>query len=146
MPSVREQILSAFFTELKTLESSSIKLLRNPDKPIKAPEKGAVITLYDGESGEPEVLLSPLTYVYEHVARIELMVNSTYAEHQNTTLDDLLMIIENLILNNRTLGGLAEWVEARAPEFLQESIEGTATFRAAMFSVMLRFYTTSPLH
>lgn len=146
MPSVREQILSAFFNELKTLETSLIKVVRNPDKAMKVPEKGAIITLQDGESGEPEVLLSPLTYIYEHIATIELVVNTAYAQSQGTTLDDLLMIIENLILADRTLGGLAEWIEARAPEFIQEAVEGAPAMRAANVNVMMRFHTASPLH
>ncbi len=146
MPSVREQILSAFFNELKTLETSLIKVVRNPDKAMKVPEKGAIITLQDGESGEPEVLLSPLTYIYEHIATIELVVNTAYAQSQGTTLDDLLMIIENLILADRTLGGLAEWIEARAPEFIQEAVEGAPAMRAANINVMMRFHTASPLH
>ena len=146
MPSVREQIVSAFFNELKTLETSLIKVVRNPDKAMKVPEKGAIITLQDGESGEPEVLLSPLTYIYEHIATIELVVNTAYAQSQGTTLDDLLMIIENLILADRTLGGLAEWIEARAPEFIQEAVEGAPAMRAANINVMMRFHTASPLH
>ncbi len=146
MPSVREQIVSAFFNELKTLETSLIKVVRNPDKAMKVPEKGAIITLQDGESGEPEVLLSPLTYIYEHIATIELVVNTAYAQSQGTTLDDLLMIIENLILADRTLGGLAEWIEARAPEFIQEAVEGAPAMRAASVNVMMRFHTASPLH
>jgi len=146
MPSVREQILVAFFNELKTLETSLIKVVRNPDKAMKVPEKGAIITLQDGESGEPEMLLSPLTYIYEHIATIELVVNTAYAQSQGTTLDDLLMIIENLILADHTLGGLAEWVEARAPEFIQEAVEGAPAMRAANVNVMMRFHTASPLH
>jgi hypothetical protein len=146
MPSVREQILVAFFNELKTLETSLIKVVRNPDKAMKVLEKGAIITLQDGESGEPEMLLSPLTYIYEHIATIELVVNTAYAQSQGTTLDDLLMIIENLILADRTLGGLAEWVEARAPEFIQEAVEGAPAMRAANVNVMMRFHTASPLH
>lgn len=145
MPSIREQILSAFFAELKTLESSQIKLVRNPDKLMKIPEKGAIISMEDGESGEPETLLSPLTYIYEHGARIEIMVSKAYSDAQNTTLDDLLMIIGNLIDNNRTLSGLAEWVEAEAPEFLQDAIEGAPAMRAASVNVRMRFATPSPL-
>ena len=52
MPSVREQIIAAFFSELKTLESSRIKVLRNPDKLMKVPADGAIIILRDGESGD----------------------------------------------------------------------------------------------
>ena len=146
MPSVREQILSAFFTELKTLESSSIKVLRNPDKALKVPENGAIITLRDGQSNEPEALLSPLTYIYEQTANIEVMINNAYTENQGTSLDDLLMIIGNLIINNRSMNGLAEWMEPQAPDFLQEAIEGAPAIRAATVNVLIRFHTNSPLH
>ncbi len=144
--SVREQIIAAFFTELKTMESSSIKVLRNPDKLMKVPENGALIIVHDGQSNEPEVLLSPLTYIYEHSISIEVMINNAYADRQGTTLDDLLMIIENLILNNRSMNGLAEWMEAQAPEFLQEAVDGAPAIRAATITVLARFSTTSPLH
>lgn len=144
--SVREQIIAAFFAELKTLESSRIKVFRNPDKLMKVPESGALIILRDGQSDEPEVLLSPLTYIYEHVAALEIMIDNAYAESQKTTLDDLLMIIENLILNNRSMNGLAEWMEAQAPEFLQEAVEGAPAIRAATVNLLMRFATTSPLH
>jgi hypothetical protein len=146
MPSVREQILSAFFTELKTLESSSIKLLRNPEKLMKIPENGAIITLRDGQSNEPEVLLSPLTYIYEQTASIEVMINHAYAQNQGTSLDDLLMIIGNVIEGNRSMNGLAEWMEAQAPDFLQEAIEGAPAIRGVTVNVLIRFHTTSPLH
>jgi len=145
MPSVREQIIAAFFSDLKTLESSRIKVLRNPDKLMKVPADGAIIILRDGESGDPEVLLSPLTYIYEQVATLEIMIDNAYAQSQQTSLDDLLMIIGNLIENNRNMNGLAEWVEAQAPEFLQEAVEGAPAIRAATVNVLMRFNTTSPL-
>lgn len=145
MPSVREQILAAFFAELKTFESSAIKVLHNAEKPTKIPMNGAVIILRDGESGDPEILLSPLTYIYEHRANLEIMVDHAYAQSQQTSLDDLLMVIGNLIENNRSMNGLAEWIEAAAPEFLQEATEGAPAIRAATVNVLMRFSTTSPL-
>lgn len=146
MPSIREQILSAFFTELKTLETSSIKVLRNPDKAQKIPDGGAIVTFRDGDSGEPEVLLSPLTYIYDQQAVLEVMVNNAFAARQEISLDDLLGIIGNLIVNDRTMGGLAEWVEAGAPDFQQEAIEGAPALRAATVIVTFRFNTGNPLN
>lgn len=145
MPSVREQILSAFFAELKTLESSAIKVLRNPDKLMRVPENGAIVVMRDGQSAEPETLLSPLTYIYEHNAEIEVTINNAYTATQGTSLDDLLMIIGNMIEANRTMGGLAEWMEAQAPEFIQEAVEGAPAMRAATVNVLFRFHTSSPL-
>lgn len=146
MPSIREQILAAFFAELKTVETDSIKVLRNPDKAQKIPDGGAVITFRDGNPGEPEVLLSPLTYIYDQQATLEVMINNAFTARQEISLDDLLGIIGNLIVNNRTMGGLAEWVEAAAPDFLQEAIEGAPAMRAATVEVTFRFNTSNPLN
>lgn len=145
MPSIREQLLAAFFTELKTLETANIKVQRNPDKTVKIPDGGAVITFRDGDPGEPEVLLSPTRYIYDHAANVEIMINTAFAERQQLSLDDLLMIIGNLIANNRTMDGLAEWVEANAPDFNQEAIEGAPAMRAASLTVQFRYFTANPL-
>ncbi|MFO0110778.1 MAG: acyl-CoA transferase [Alphaproteobacteria bacterium] len=120
-------------------------MLHNTEKPLKIPMSGAVIILRDGGSNDPEILLSPLTYIYEHRANLEIMIDNAYAQSQQTSLDDLLMVIGNLIENNRSINGLAEWIEAEAPEFQQEAIEGAAAMRAATVNVLMRFSTTSPL-
>lgn len=145
MSSIREQILAAFFGRLLTLESDSVKVLRNPDKVQKVPEGGAIIILRDGTSGDPDVLLSPLTYIYEHQAVLEIIINTAFSEQQEVSLDELLAGIGALIVADRTLGGLAEWAEAQAPEFLQEAIEGAPAMRAATVTVLLRFHTGNPL-
>jgi len=44
------------------------------------------------------------------------------------------------------LDGLAEWMEARSPEFDDEPIEGAASVRMATIQVMVRFFTTDPLN
>ena len=44
------------------------------------------------------------------------------------------------------MGGLAEWVEAAAPDFLQEAIEGAPAMRAATVEVTFRFNTSNPLN
>ena len=56
------------------------------------------------------------------------------------------MALSGVITANRTLDGLAEWVEARSPEFQIEPIEGAASIRAATVQVMLRFFTSDPLN
>lgn len=145
MTSKREQILSAFYTRLKTLETSQIKVNRNQDKPQKVPDGGLII-LRDGQSDEPEVMLSPLTYIYEHSALLEIMVQNPDAAARSNILDSLLVSIGALIAANRTLSGLAEWSEAKAPDFIDEPIEGAATIRAATVAVLLRFSTTDPLN
>jgi len=144
MPSVREQVLTALYTKLKALESSSVKVYRNLDKPQKLPSLGIII-VRDGTAGDPEVLLSPLTYIYEHSALLEIMTQHADAATRDSQLDSLLASIGGIIAANRSLDNLAEWMEARAPEFLEEPIEGAATVKSATVPVMIRFFTSNPL-
>ena len=145
MPSKREQVLDRLFTKLKTLETANLKVYRNLDKPQKIPS-GGIIILRDGSSEEPEVLLSPLTYIYEHLVTAEIMVQNPDPAIRNGTIDALLANIGNVINTNRTLDGLAEWIEARSPELQDEPVEGAAGIRTATVQVMVRFFTSDPLN
>lgn len=145
MSSKREQVLQALYTKLLGLQSSQVGVYRNMDKPQKVPDGGLII-LRDGESGEPDVMLSPLTYIYEHTATLEVMVQHPDEGKRSPMLDGLLISIGAIIGANRTLDGLAEWVEAQAPNFNDEPIEGAATIRAATAPVMIRFFTSDPLN
>ena len=125
MTSKREQVLSLLHTKVKTLESATVKTYRNLDKPQKVPT-GGIIILRDGAAEEPEVLLSPLTYIYEHYVTMEAMVQLPDPAARNAALDALLANVGAVIAANRTLDGLAEWVEAKAPDFQEEPIEGAS--------------------
>jgi len=145
MPSKREQVLNALFTKVKTLETATVKVYRNLDKP-QAVTSGGTIVLRDGPAEEPEVLLSPLTYIYEHLVTVEVMVQNASPATRNSSLDGLLVAIGGVINANRTLDGLAEWVEARAPDYNDDPIEGAASVRIATVGVMVRFFTNDPLN
>ena len=145
MISKREQILDRLISKLKTLESEAIKVYRNLDKPQTIPPGGMII-LRDGTSNEPETLLSPLTYIYEHLALLEVIVQSAYPEVRIARLDRLLISIGEVIHKHRTLDNLAEWIEAKAPDFQEEAIDGAATVRSATVQIVLRFSTHCPLN
>lgn len=145
MPSKREQVLSTLFTRMKTLETSKIKVYRNLDKPPTLPDTGIII-LRDGTEEEPEVLLNPLTYIYEHLVTAEVIVQESDATLRDNQIDSLLVSMGGVINANRTLSGLAEWVEARSPDFQEEPIEGAATIRTATVLIMIRYFTTDPLN
>ncbi len=145
MPSKREQVLSSIFDKMKALESSQIKVYRNLDKPQKLPAGGTII-LRDGTEEEPEVLLNPLTYIYEHLLTAEVMVQDADQAQRDALLDSLLVSMGGVINANRTLDGLAEWVEARSPDFQEEPMEGAATIRSATALIMIRYFTSDPLN
>ena len=144
MSSVREQILSALFGNLRALETSTVKAYRNLDKPQKV--EGGMIIMRDGAAEQPDVLLSPLTYIYQHLINIEVLVQNSDASTRDSQLDTLLAAIGGIITGDRSLGGLAEWVEAEAPAFIEEPIEGAPTVKMAQLSVMVRFVTNDPLN
>jgi len=96
MPSKREQVLDRLTSKLKTLESATLKVYRNLDKPQQVPTNGMIV-LRDGASAEPEMLLSPLTYIYEHLAVVEIMVQNPDPAIRDSTLDALLVSIGSVI-------------------------------------------------
>ena len=72
MSSHREQVLAALLSALETLSGPTVR--RNEPLPEKLPA-GGLVMLRDGELGEPEILLSPLSYIWRHRAIIEAMVS-----------------------------------------------------------------------
>ena len=145
MASKREQVLSRLLTQLQTIQTATLKVYRNLDKPQAVPAAGMVI-MRDGDSPEPEVLLSPLTYIYEHEVTVEALIQDATPATRDSKMDALLVSLGTAIIADRSLGGLAEWVEPSAPDILEDPIEGAATVRAATVRVMVRYSTTNPLN
>jgi hypothetical protein len=144
MPSHRETLLNRLFLELKTFETPSLKVYRNLEKPQRIPSGGLMI-LRDGTSGDPEILLSPLTYIYTHQVQLEIIIQQKEDSFRSLKIDEVLMSLGNLIAQNRTLDGLAEWIEPQAPEFIEESLEGGIPVRMALVTLLIRFATLDPL-
>ncbi|OXS18851.1 acyl-CoA transferase, partial [Pseudomonas fluorescens] len=61
MLSSRETILSALYLQLQVLDAT---VLRGEVLPERIPPEG-LLTLRDGDPGEPELTLSPLAYHYQ---------------------------------------------------------------------------------
>lgn len=135
----RETILNALAT---ALGDGTTPMPRNLAVPLIAPAAGLAI-LHDGEPGEPEITLSPLTYHYEHRAEIDLIVQD--ASSADTVFDAMLATIGTRIAANRTLGGLCDWVEAEAPRPAEIAPDGAAPIKAAMVGIVLHYATPDPL-
>lgn len=143
MTSKREQVLSALHAALSAgVVLTGIDVRRGDPLPEQAPEDGLII-LRDGDPGEPEVTLSPLTYHYQHRAEIEVLVQLKTA--QDAAFDTLAANIGAKIEANRTLGGLCDWTEGMAPVPVELSLEGGEPMKAAIIPVMLIYSTTHPL-
>jgi hypothetical protein len=112
MTSKREQVLDAVVT-LITAAAPEAKVERNLAKPERIPPGGLVI-VRDGDPGEPEVTLSPLTYVFSHRIPIEIAVHQAN-DPREQALDAILGQIGIEVAGNRTLWGLCDFLEAEAP-------------------------------
>lgn len=141
MTSRREEVLLALVIRLQTIPSATIK--REEPLPEKVPAAGLVI-LRDGDPGEPEVLLSPLSYLWQHQADIEVVVQKPSAE-SSSALDTLLSDIGATLAGDRTLGGLVDWIEWTGPQTRDLAIDGAAGLKGAVVTVTLHYASSDPL-
>ena len=135
---VRETILSTLHARLSALPATA---LRGEVLPERVPPAGLLI-LRDGEPGEPDVTLSPLTYHYQHRAELEAIVQGA---DRDLAFDILCESIAAVISADQTLGGLCDWVEAEAPQPVDLPVEGAASLKAALMPVLLHYSTANPL-
>ncbi len=139
MPSKRERVLERLFEQLRLMPLAKIE--RNRLRPDRIPPEGLLI-LRDGEINEPEVLLSPLTYVWTHVARVEVYSTSG---NPDTHLDYLLMSVANVLNADPTLNGELDQMEIGPPDFDGAAPEGGPDVKAAILPIRLIYETSNPL-
>ena len=142
MATTRETVLQALFTRLQTIAGA--KVLRNEVFPEKIPSSGLII-LRDGDPGEPDVLLSPLSYFWEHRAIIEVAVQAGGQAERDAALDVLFQGISFVIGSDKTLGGLCDLVRPLAPDTDSLITEGIAGIKAAVIPVELIYVTADQL-
>ena len=139
MPTTRETVLTALHALLQPLAALT---LRDDVLPERIPAAGLII-LRDGQPGEPEVTLSPLSYHYQHRAALEVVVQA--GTGRASVFDSLITAIGAALEADRTLGGLCDWIEPEAPTSVDLPIEGAAALKAAVITVVLHYTTTGPL-
>jgi hypothetical protein len=142
MPSMREQVLSALFSQLHTIPLAFVK--RNEALPQAVPAAGLVI-LRDGDPGEPDVTLNPVHLFYSHRAEIEAFVPQPAGGGGEGLLDALLEDIGAALAADRSLGGLVENLTWSAPDISVLAIEGAAPTLCARVIVTLEYLTADPL-
>jgi hypothetical protein len=142
MPSMREQVLSTLFHQLRTMTLAIVK--RNEALPQSVPAAGLVI-LRDGDPGEPDVTLNPVHLFFSHRAEIEAFVSPPAAGGGEALLDALRGDIGAALAADRSLGGLVENLFWSAPEISVLAIEGAAPILAARLIVTLEYLTADPL-
>ena len=143
-PSQRESAIGALFAVLRQL-SLGTTVKRNAALPERVSEHAMAI-LRDGEMGEPEVSLSPLTYHWQHQVAIELFVANADAAAGDARIDGLLTELAGLIEADRTLGGVVEYAEIGSPKFDELAPDGSSGIKACLLPVVLHYSSNGPLN
>ncbi|TXH87630.1 MAG: acyl-CoA transferase [Rhodoferax sp.] len=146
-PSQRESAIGALFAVLGQLSlgMSGTTVKRNAALPERVADQAMAI-LRDGEMGEPEVSLSPLTYHWQHQVAIELFVADPDASTRDARMDGLLTELATLIEADRTLGGVIEYAEIGAPKFDELAPDGSSGIKACLLPVVLHYSSSGPLN
>jgi len=139
MPTSREAILTALADLLRTVPH--VPVLRGEVLPERISPAGMMI-LRDGDPGDPAVTLSPLIYHFQHRTELEVIVQGA---DRDIAFAALCAQIGAVIRADRTLGGRCDWVEAEAPQPVDLPVEGAASLKAAVISVVLHYSTSDPL-
>jgi len=142
--SQRENAIGALFAVLGEL-SLGTTVKRNAALPERIADHAMAI-LRDGEMGEPEVSLSPLTYHWQHQVAIELFVADPDASTRDARMDGLLTELATLIETDRTLAGVVEYAEIGQPKFDELAPEGTSGIKACLLHVVLHYSSAGPLN
>jgi hypothetical protein len=142
--SQRESAIGAVFALLGQLTlGTTVK--RNAVLPERIADHAMAI-LRDGEMGEPEVSLSPLTYHWQHQVAIELFVADPDASARDARMDGLLVELATLIEADRTLGDVIEYAEIGPPKFDELAPDGTSGIKACLLPVVLHYSSSGPLN
>ena len=141
--SQRENAIGALFAVLGQLSLGTM-VKRNAALPERIADHAMAI-LRDGEMGEPEVSLSPLTYHWQHQVAIELFVADPDASTRDARMDGLLTELASLIEADRTLAGVVEYAEIGQPKFDELAPEGSGGIKACLLPVVLHYSSAGPL-
>ncbi len=142
--SQRENAIGALFALLGQL-SLGATVKRNAALPERIADHAMAI-LRDGEMGEPDISLSPLTYHWQHQVAIELFVADPDVAVRDGRMDGLLVELAVLIEQDRTLGGVIEYAETGPPKFDELAPDGTSGIKACLLPVVLHYSSSGPLN
>ncbi len=117
----------------------------NEAAPTIIPATGMVV-VRTGDPGEPEFTLSPLTYYYEHRIPIEVSALKSGALTSEQALDVMLTAIGQGVAEDRTLGGLCDWLDATSAATEDIYAEGSGhPPRGGDLMILASYSTLNPL-
>ena len=115
------------------LQTTDLKVYRNKVELIDTPDDG-FLNLSDGSSGEPDIIMSPTTYIYEHIAELMVVVKDKNEENRICKIEALINGINTVILNNETLEPDAK---KKAAELFGDSVETASYLTELLYKEIL---------
>ena len=142
--SPRETALRALLVLLEGIPLPSGAVKRNSAVPERVADQ-VLLILRDGDLGEPEVSLSPLTYHWQHEASLEIFIANAEAVERDARMDGLLVQLGVVLAANPSLGGAVDFCTAGVPTFEDLPIEGAAGIKTCVLPLILHYSSASPL-
>jgi len=141
MTQTRAGALAALETVIRTaMEAGGKACYRNPETSVDASHEGVVI-MTDGVPGEPEPILSPRRYSWDHSVEFEITASGPERE---ATVEAIIRLFEPALDLDRTLGGAVDYAAIdTAPDIAEYEVEGAETERSAVLHVTLSYVTAS---
>jgi hypothetical protein len=144
VPSASEAAILALVAKLCDLPGVSVQRNTPLDAAMTIPPHGLII-VRDGEPGEPEITLSPVTYQYDHLAEVEVLYSAP-RRVLDQQFDALRQKVGQALLADRRLGGAVMWVEPVAAVALDIAALMEVPTKAASLPVRLVYLTSNPLN
>ena len=141
--SPREEVLTAVLA-LITAALPNADVARNRSK-AKSIGPGGTVLMVDGETGDPEIDLCPLSYNYVHRIPLTVGAYDSATKSSEEVLDEMLAAIGEAIQADRTLGGLCDFLDAEAPDGSALEVAGAEAGRQADAAILAHYSTPSPL-
>ncbi|QQA43955.1 acyl-CoA transferase [Pelagovum pacificum] len=141
MPSTYETILSALKAALEAGTDAVVMRADDAQESFAVPPEGAIL-IVEGEPGAPELLMSPLSYTYEHGIELELYVTG---ENNITGFDALRVAVGAVLAADRFLGGAVTWLDWAPAVPNDDPIDGNDAIRTGLIPVTVTYTTSNPL-
>lgn len=119
------------------------------DNDVTAPTRlgtGGRAVIRSGDPGEPEMTLGILSYSYSHRIPIELTAAATETLSREEALDAMAEAIGTAIDADRTLGGLADWLEIEAMTSDDLSVGDAQALKGGDLAIIADYTTSNPLN
>lgn len=135
-------VLTALQTMIEAaLPGATVRGFGGDDATPETIGNAGAATGYPGDPGEPDICLSPRSYTYDHEIEIDVAAAGT---ETGAPLTGMLTAIGLAVTADRHLGGLCDWLEAKAP-VLRDRYDTGLTPNWATVPIIATYTTSDPL-